>query len=30
MEIKGVKRSDSVRALRWNESLGYMKDDSSE
>jgi hypothetical protein len=29
-EIKGVKRSDSVRELRWNESLGHMKDDSSE
>jgi hypothetical protein len=30
IETKGVKRSDSVRALRWNESLGHMKDDSSE
>jgi len=30
MEIKGVKRSDSVRGLRWNGSLGHMKDDSSE
>jgi hypothetical protein len=30
MEIKGAKRSDSVRELRWNESLGHMKDDSSE
>jgi hypothetical protein len=30
METKGVRRSDSVRELRWNESLGHMKDDSSE
>lgn len=30
IEIKGVKRSDSVRELRWNESLGHMKDDSSD
>jgi hypothetical protein len=30
MEIKGAKRGDSVRELRWNESLGHMKDDSSE
>jgi hypothetical protein len=30
MEIKGVKRSDSVRGLRWNGSLGHMKGDSSE
>jgi hypothetical protein len=30
MEIKGAKRSDSVRELRWNESLGHMKDDSSD
>ena len=30
MELKRAKRSDSVRESRWNESLGHMKDDSSE